>query len=456
MPSEPIVVVGGGAAGVTCACKLAERGDRVILIEQGPQLGGRAGSFTHPDYGLIDFGQHILMRCCKESAALFDRLGVGDALRFQSSLNVPIATHDTPEPVRARVASAPLPAPLHLVPSLLRYRPLSSTDRARVIPAAWSLWLRSPTPGNTFATWLERHAQSPEAVARFWDPISIAALNAPAASVDAGVAGMVFRKAFLSPHGADLGFFQRPLSELFGAAIPYLENRQGTVLLGTRVRAIEITDGRCVGVRLASGEAIRAASVVSAVPPSDLAALLPDTLEPGRRLPISDVVQHLAWAPIVNLHLWFDRLVMPREQPLFIAVDGPVQAVFNGSALHEGSADHHVVLSQSNAQELVTMGDSRIIDRLLLSLGDLLPATRSARLRGALVVRWRRATFVPEPGSDAFRPEPRSHFERLMLAGDWVNTGWPSTIEGAVRAGVRAAMRVSQDNSRAVNLGLPQ
>ncbi|MBN1859780.1 FAD-dependent oxidoreductase [Candidatus Bipolaricaulota bacterium] len=447
MVSGPVVVIGGGAAGIACACSLADRGYRVTLIEQGPRLGGRAGSLHHPSHGIIDFGQHILMRCCTESSALFERLGVGDAVRFQPALDVPILTHDTPEPGRARIASASLPAPLHLLPSLLRYRPLSKQDRIRVIPAALSLWRRPPKRGELFSGWLTRRAQSSTTLARFWDPISIAALNASASDVDVADAGKVFRDAFLTPHGADLGFFLRPLSELFGAAVPYIKHRRGMVLLGTRVRSIEIENRRAVGVRLATGDLIPAATVISAVPPAGLAALLPDGLATDRHAAIMSAAKNLRWAPIVNLHLWFDRSVMNQDVPFFIAVDGPVQAGFDVSAIHHGTNDHHVVLSQSNAQDLLSPSDAEILDRLLRPLMHLLPMANSARLKDSLVVRWRKATFVPEPGAHAFRPGSDSGIDRLQLAGDWIQTGWPSTIEGAVRAGLAAAMRVSQGYS---------
>lgn len=443
MPSGPFVVIGGGVAGIACACSLADRGARVILIERGVRLGGRAGSFMHPAYGLVDFGQHVLMRCCTESIALLGRLGAEGAIRFQSRLDVPIATHDSPQPARARVTSAWLPPPLHLVPSLLRYRLLSRADRVRVLPAALSLWLHAPETGMTFETWLRRRTQSAQAITRFWEPISIAALNAPVAAVDVGAAGKVFRDAFLAPHGADLGFFRRPLSDLFGAAVPYIEQRQGTVLLGTRVRSIAIRDGRCLGVELVSGGLIRTQAVVSAVPPLDLAALLPVAAEADLGLPGSDAARNLRWAPIVNMHLWFDRSVMRSDMPFFIAVDGPVQAVFNVSAFHRGATDHHLVVSQSAANDLARLPDADILDTLLGPLMHLLPAAAAARLLGSFVSRWRDATFVSEPGADAFRPESCSGIDRLLLAGDWTRTGWPSTIEGAIRSGLEAAESIS-------------
>ena len=441
MPSDPSIIVGGGAAGIACACSLADHGYRVTLIEQGPRLGGRAGSLSHPIFGDLDAGQHVLMRCCTESTALFRRLGVGDDVCFQPSLEVPITTHDVPEPIRARIASAPLPSPLNLLPRLLRYRPLSTADRIRVLPAALTLWLRAPKEEETFAAWLRRRAQSERTIARFWDPVSIAALNAAASTVDIGAAAKVFRDAFLSPHGADLGFFLRPLSQLFGAAVPYIEHHGGTVRLRTRVRSIEIRDGRCVGVQLSTGDRISASSVVAAVPPAHLVAMLRSNVE-GRIQQAIRSALNLRWAPIVNLHLWFDRPVMQRKQPFFIAVDGPVQAVFDVSAIRHEPIGHHLVLSQSNAHDLISLPDVEILNSLLDPLTRLLPPTASAGLRGWFASRWREATFVADPGADAFRPHACSGIAGLQLAGDWIETGWPSTIEGAVRAGLNAAKSV--------------
>jgi len=430
--NAPIVVVGGGFAGIAAACRLAGDGHRVVLLERSPRLGGRAASFRDPASGeTIDFGHHVSMRCCTATDGFLRRIGAGDAIAYQSELSVPILYDGGRTVLRGAPA---LPGPMHLVPGLLRYRALSFADRLRVLRGGAAL-LVDRRRGHSFGEWLRAHGQGPRALARLWDPVCVATLNAHVDAVDLQPARKVFREGFFSPDGAGLGLFTQPLSAVFDAARDYLEARGGEVLTGCAVRRIHVQDGCAVSVELADRDRLEAEAVIAAVPPGDLASI---ASEPSLRA-THEAASKLEWAPIVNVHLWFDRPIL--DEDFAIGVDGPLQAVFNVSQ-RPGT---HLVLSQSAASEWVDRRHDEVAAALHADLVRLLPNARTASLERHLVIANRRATFVPAPGSDGLRPVSKTPIDGLYLAGDWTATGWPSTIEGAIRSGVVAAARVEVD-----------
>ena len=430
--NAPIVVIGGGFAGIAAACRLAGDGHRVVLLERSPRLGGRAASFRDPSSGeTIDFGHHVSMRCCTATDGFLRRIRVGEAIAYQSELSVPILYDGG----RTVLQGAPfLPGPAHLLPGLLRYGALSPGDRLRVLRAGAAL-LVDRRRGHSFGDWLRKHSQSPRAIARLWDPVCVATLNAHVDAVDLQPARKVFREGFFSPDGAGLGLFRQPLSTVFDAAQDYLEDRDGEIHTGSAVRRIHMQDDHAALVELADGQTIEAQAVIAAVPPWGLASI---AQEPSLDA-IHETASKLDWAPIVNVHLWFDRPIL--DEDLVICVDSPLQAVFNVSQ-REGT---HLVLSQSAAAEWVDRSPDEVAAALHADLARFLPKARAARLERHLVITNRRATFVPAPGSDAFRSPSKTPIDGLYLAGDWTATGWPSTIEGAIRSGVVAAARVEVD-----------
>lgn len=434
------LVVGGGIAGLAAACRLAGDGHRPHLLERAPHLGGRAGSFydRHLEE-TVDFGQHVLMGCCTAARGFLKRIGAEEMLSLQPSLSIPVRC----ETRRTILRSSPLPGPLHLLPSLLRYAPLSPAQRVAVLRAAVALLAaRERTlESRSFGGWLKAHRQSDAAITRLWDPICIAALNAPAGDVSAGAARMVFAEAFFRPGGANLGCFTRPLSDVAAAAADYIRSHGGLVETGAAVRRIVIEEAGVRGVELSDGRVLESSAVVSAVPPDDLAALVPADSAPAE---IADRARRLAWAPIVNVHLWFDRPVT--DVPFFIAVDAPIQAVFDVSRLHAADpADgrHHIVVSQSAAEDWMGRSDDEIATLVRDALAVLEPGTQRANLLQVRVLRQPRATFVPAPCSPELRPAVATPVRGLTLAGDWTWTGWPSTLESAVRSGVAAAARLN-------------
>ena len=432
-----VVVIGGGFSGIAAACRLAGEGHRPILLERAARLGGRAASFHDRATGAdLDYGHHVSMRCCTATHGFLLRIGAASLIRYQDALSVRIL-HDAG---RAILRSLPfLPGPLHLAPALLAYRPLDGVERLRVLRAGMAL-LFDARSDESFRDWLRVHGQSPRSIERLWNPICVATLNADADGVSLKAARHVFRTGIFRSDGAGLGLFTVPLSRVFDAARAYIESRDGDVRTSAPVRRIHTDAGSVCSIELADGGIIEAEAVVVAVPPWDLVALVP-----GQELrPTLDKVERLTWSPIVNVHLWFDRLVL--EDGFVIAVDSPIQAVFNLSRIHsQASKDaSHLVLSQSAADPWIDRSPDEIADELIGALGDLVPRVRAARVKRRLVVKHRRATFVPAPGADALRPSAKAPIEGLYLAGDWTATGWPSTIEGSILSGVVASARVEE------------
>ena len=431
-----IVVIGGGFAGTAAACRLAGDGRRPLLLERSPRLGGRAASTSSNEQAeSIDYGQHVLMRCCTASTGFLFRIGMPHAVRFQPTLSIPIVSPDE----RTVLRSSFLPGILHLAPALLRYRPLPLRDRLRVIRAGAAMSFRGASSDTSFAECLAGHGQSDLAIRLLWDPICIATLNAPATDVGSRAARKVFRDAFFRPGGADLGLFTVPLSEVFEAARRYIEERGGAARKSAHVKRLITENGRVCGIELGTGEAIECTRVVCTVPPAELARIV------RGEEPLVDLLEkasHLRWGSIVNLHAWFDRPVL--EDEFVVVVDSPVQAVFDVTRLHgrrRKDGTTHLVLSQSAADEWIDRPFAEVEKSLLGALGELFPPVRKAGVKRALVVRHRRATFIPEPGADRLRPRAVTPIDGLYLAGDWTSTGWPSTIEGAIRSGIVTAAR---------------
>jgi len=428
---NPVIVIGGGPAGIAAACALAERGKKTLLLERTPRLGGRAASFDYITMDEeVDYGQHVLMRCCTASIDLLQQLGMEISVRFQKSLRVPIVCGTD----RSVITSVPLPGPLHLLPSLIQYRLLSFRERGAVLRAGLSLLTQNPGEEQTFADWLSSHGQTERAIARLWEPICIATLNERPHAVSAHAAQMIFKEGFFSPHGAEIGLFTIPLSRIFSAAIPFLRVRGGEVRTDAPVRRILVEKGRAHGVELITGERIEANGVIAAIPPYDLLPLLPGAVISN---PIFTRLKEIWFSPIVNLHLWFARPVM--EEPLLIAIDSPVQAIFDLTKIQGREGITHIVLSQSAARDLIDIPITTIKEHLFSALSALLPKAHKARLLDDLLIKSPHATFVPAPGSEVLRPGAQTPIGGLLLAGDYTATGWPSTIEGAIRSGRRAA-----------------
>ncbi|MGW1379649.1 hydroxysqualene dehydroxylase HpnE [Streptomyces sp. NPDC002446] len=453
------VVIGGGLAGTTAALALADAGLRVTLVEGRPRLGGLVFSFRRDSAAgelSVDNGQHVHLRCCTAYSGLLERIGATDLVPLQDRMDVPVLDADRMRLGRLRRTA--LPVPLHLAASLAGYPHLSPAERVGVVRATLALKGLDPADpaldGIDFGSWLRRHGQSARAVEALWDLVGIATLNARAADASMGLAAKVFKTGLLSdPGAADIGWSRVPLGDVHDTlARAALEKAGVRIALRTRAGALARTDD---GWRVAvengphGTEQLTAGTVVLAVPQREAHALLPDGALTGQ-----DRLLDIKTAPILNLHVVYDRKVLRR--PFFAAVGSPVQWVFDrteASGLHglpEGAGCQYLAVSQSAAQEEIDQPVAKLRARYLPELERLLPAARGARIRDFFVTRERTATFAPAPGVGRLRPAARTQAPGLYLAGAWTATGWPATMESAVRSGTAAAREALNE------LGFPQ
>ncbi|MFI5663111.1 hydroxysqualene dehydroxylase HpnE [Streptomyces sp. NPDC051684] len=438
------VVVGGGLAGITSALALADGGMHVTLLEGRPRLGGLAFSFKRGDL-TVDNGQHVYLRCCTAYRWFLDRVDAAALAPLQERLDVPVL--DAEKNRLGRLRRTALPVPLHLAKSLATYPHLSLAERAAVGRAA--LALKSLDPADpaldtkNFGSWLAEHGQTQRAIEALWDLVGVATLNAVAGEASLGLAAMVFKTGLLSePGAADIGWAKVPLGELHDTlARKALDSAGVRTELRTRVTSISRTDNGRWAVEVPEspdgrGEVLTADTVVLAVPQREAHDLLPaGALDDAGRL------HDIGTAPILNLHVVYGRKVL--KQPFFTALGSPVQWVFDrtdasGLARTLPGAQY-LAVSQSAAQDEIDAPVAALRERYLPELERLLPAARGATIHDFFVTRERTATFAPTPGVGALRPSARTNAPGLYLAGAWTATGWPATMEGAVRSGTSAA-----------------
>ena len=438
---QPVVVLGGGLAGISAACELAAAGRKVLLVEKRPFLGGRAFSFPEPETGQeIDNGQHVFLGCCHAYISLLKLLGVFGNTHLAERLDVPVYDR---RGRRGRLRGTHLPAPLHLVPSLLGYRHLGWLDRLRVLYGGFRIQLidrhrnSAALENENFADWLRRHGQSQAAISEFWNLITLPTLNDHIGDVSAAMGLMVFQEGvFASRASSGIGYAKVGLSQLVSeAAREFIADRGGEVLTGTGIRAIHFENGLVSGVATSSG-LLHGEAYVAALPPDVLLPLLPADLAADEFFGRFNRIAH---APIVALHVWYDRPVM--DDALACFSDSSLQWLFNRTRMQEESDrdGQYICVSISGAWEYAQTPRSQIEAELLAELAEVLPRAGNAKVRRALVIKHPHATFRCLPGANRLRPQAQSPVPNLLLAGEWVQTGWPGTMEGAVRSGQTAA-----------------
>jgi squalene-associated FAD-dependent desaturase len=456
-----VVVVGGGLAGISASIALAESGADVTLLEARPRLGGATCSFSR-DGLTVDTGQHVFLGCCTAYRGLLAKLGMTGHATLQDRFDVTVlapggsagsggTTPPTPrEPRKAKLRRTALPGPLHMLPALGRYPFISFTERAAVARPA--LAMRRVDPADPaadqqrFGDWLAAHGQSERTRRALWDLFSVSALNIAGDDASLALAAVVIKTGLLGKNNAaDIGVPALPLGELHGdAAATLLAKLGGQVSLGTKVAGIDADgDDARFRVRLArdTGPAadIAADAVVLAVPHEKAAPLIP----PGA-LPDMTVQRWagLGASPIVNVHVIYDRPVM--DLPFAAAIDSPVQWVFDRTRISglDRPGHQYLAISLSAADQYADTPATRLREQFVPALADLFPAARDANVAEFFVTRERRATFRQAPGTAALRPKAATQRPGLVLAGAWTDTGWPDTMEGAVRSGLAAAVEL--------------
>jgi squalene-associated FAD-dependent desaturase len=433
--AKRVAVVGGGLAGITAALDCAVAGANVTVLEVRPQLGGAAYSFER-DGLRLDNGQHVFLRCCTAYTALLDRLGSRAMTTMQRRLDIPVLA---PGGRVARLRRSGLPAPLHLGGALARYSHLSPADRARAVRAALALRRLDPEDPRlderSFGAWLAEQGQRPAAVQALWDLIARPTLNVTADEASLAQAAQVFRTGLLTSAGAgDVGWARAPLGDVHdGPSRRALAAAGVDVRLRWRAERVVATGGAW-SVE-GGAERVTADAVVVAVPHDRLEGLLPPgALEAPERL------SRLGTSPIINLHVAYDRRVM--ALPFAAAVRSPVQFVFDRTASSGLDRGQLLAISLSAADEDMQRRPEELRARYLPALAALFPAARSASVERFVVTREHAATFRAAPGAKALRPAARTLLPGLALAGAHTTTGWPATMEGAVRSGHTAANEV--------------
>jgi hydroxysqualene dehydroxylase len=428
-----VAIVGGGLAGVTAALDCADAGARVTLLEVRPRLGGAAYSFDRNGLRL-DNGQHVFLRCCTDYNALLQRLGARELTTMQPRLDIPVLAPGGPT---GRLRRSGLPAPLHLASALARYAHLSPADRARSVRAALALRRLDPEdPGldeQSFGAWLARHGQRPATVEALWELIARPTLNLTCDEASLAQAVQVFRTGLLtSADAGDIGWARVPLGDVHDAPA-----RRALAAAGVDVRlgwrAQRIAGGERGWAVEGATERVDADAVVAAVPHDRLDALLPAGA-------LARPAQALGASPIVNLHVAYDRRVT--DLAFAAAVRSPVQFVFDRTQSAGLQRGQLLAISLSAAAEDMERRPQELRERYVPALAELFPAARAARVERFVVTREHAATFRATPGSGALRPAARTQLPGLALAGAYTATGWPATMEGAVRSGHTAAREV--------------
>lgn len=438
IPGSPVhvIVIGGGFAGLSAATQLAERGCRVTVLEGRQVLGGRAYSFKDTQMGdSVDNGQHLFMGCYRETLTLLSRLGALDRLPFQRNLKVEFRG----DPRRTALLSCwPLPSPWHLLSGFFRLRTLSWPDRFRLYFLDRALRAAMLNPASiqdlTVEQWLIQARQSERARRHFWDLIAIATLNEDPRIAAAAPFVTVLAQAFFDDRSASrLGLSRVGLSDLYAhTAKAFIEARGGEVLLKSPVAHLEFQESRVAAVLLRDGRRLEADWIVSSASATGFLRMIPeDVIE---RHPEFNQVRKLTFAPIISIHLWFDRQI---SRSLFVGLlDTQVQWFFNKSKIL-GLKDKpgYVSLVISGAHAFIDWPERRLLPMALEELRRLFPKARDAVLLRSLVIKEHQATLSPVVGSDAWRPAHQSPYDNLLLAGDWTRTGLPATIESACQSG---------------------
>jgi squalene-associated FAD-dependent desaturase len=420
-----VAVVGGGLAGISAAVALQEAGFEVDLYEARPRLGGATHSFPR-DGITVDNGQHVMLRGFAAYRGLLERLGTSDGVDLQDRFDIRVLT---PAGESGRLRRVRLPGPLHLLPALAGYSLLSPAERLRAAAASLAMGRLSPDDPaldeQSLGDWLAEHGQGDRARRRLWELFVTPALNCGVDEASLSLSAMVVQTALLGrADAADIGVPRIPLGELHGRAA---EKKIRSVHLKTKVESV------VSGTRLiVDGFEVDADAVVVAVPHRAAAAIVPAAACPDR-----EDWAGLGASPIVDVHVVYDRPVT--DLPFAAVVDSPVQWVFDrteASGLAEGQYISSVV---SAAGQWIDAPAAKIREEFLPALEQVLPGARRAEVTEFFVTRERHATFRQAPGSRALRPTAATRMPGLFLAGAWTATGWPDTMEGAVRSGLEAA-----------------
>ena len=455
-PQPTVAIAGGGLAGLAAACALADSGFRVTLFERRPYLGGRASSYQHPGTNeVVDNCQHVLFRVCTNLVEFYKRIGVEDKIRWYDEM-----TFIEPGGRASVMRSSPLPAPLHTAPSFLRFPFLSPKDKLVISRAIAALTLtKQPDTGRSFQDWCRHHGQTANAIERFWKPILVSALSEDLDLISISYAAQVVRESMKSPAARHMGVPSIPLTDLYNRAGDYIQARGGKIRFRNSLETFS-PEPEQMRIQVGEGEEMFD-YLVLALPFESLDRVLPQTPESA---PLREQLTHFESSPITGIHLWFNRQISDLDHAVLL--DRTMQWMFHKSRLLEkdGRNEHdreghnfsravkdplrngalvpegsYIELVVSASKNLIDKSRAEIVDLALKEVREFFPAARAASLVKSTVIKEVHATYSPLPGIDTYRPPQTTAWPRVFLAGDWTATGWPATMEGAVRSGYLAA-----------------
>ena len=494
-----MIVIGGGLAGLAAGVALADAGCRVRLFEQRPYLGGRATSYALPNGEHVDNCQHVTLGCCTNLADFYRRVGATDKIKFFDRL-----VFLDPQGMTGIMQADFLPAPIHMTGSFLFFASLALPDKLSIARALAAILFAGGRPKDAYSgepismmEWLRRRKQTPAAIERFWRVVLVSALNEELDRTDARFGVDVFWKAFLANRtGYRVGVPSVPLAELYDGCRTAIERKGGEVILRSPVRSLRFENGALKAAIFDGGREEAADSFVLALPHDRIAELLPKEVRFAN--PALAHLEKFKVSPITGVHLWFDREVT--HEPFITLLDTQTQWIFNKTTLYrkavgefsgaipsaarnllgqdatekadssgaarprndqlhgfsaaatnkEGPSDssgQYLQLVISASYDLLRKSREETIELCLKEVRQALPAAREAQLLKATVIKEAAATFSPRPGVDQWRPAQETKTLGLFLAGDWTASGWPATMEGAVRSGYLAAEAVLRSSN---------
>jgi len=458
-PQPTVAVAGGGLAGLAAACALSDAGFRVTLFEKRPFLGGRASSYEHPGTGeVIDNCQHVLFRCCTNLIEFYRRIGVDQDIRWFDTM-----TFVEPGGRASVMSASPLPVPFHTSPSLFAFPFLTLADKLALGRAMVPLmFTQQKDDGRTFQQWLMQHGQTSGVIENFWKPLLISALSDDLDRVSVSSAAQIVRLFMKSPAARHMGVPTVPLTDLYNKAGDYIRARGGMLHFRSpietfaadpsqvRVQLRDQKENQSEGAPPLSDSSREGGDfdfLVLALPFDALDRVLPQAPESA---PLRERLTHFENSPITGIHLWFDRQISDLDHAVLL--NRTIQWMFHKSRLQPmrsqdangAQAGSYIELVVSSSKTLIEKSRAEIVDLALAEVREFFPAARAATLVKSAVIKEVNATYSPRPGIDALRPAATTAWPRVFLAGDWTATGWPATMEGAVRSGYIAAEAIAR------------
>jgi len=434
--SADVIVVGAGAAGLAAASALTASGVKVTVLERKPYVGGRAYSYEHPALQEVVDCQHVLLGCCTNLVHLLQASGASDLVRWYDELTF-LETNGNV----SRIRPGGMPAPMHASWSFLKAPMLNTADKAGIARGLLEFVSGYPQEDSeSAAVWLKRTGQTVRAIKHFWEPVLVGALNDTFTNCSTKYAGQVFHESFLkSAAGGKLGIPRVPLGAMYGAVADAVVARGAEIVLRASVDGLA-QDGSGWIVRAGDAE-YRAKDVVLALPFEQMQKLLPQLPDDGPRTELQEKLSHFVHAPITTVHLWWDRAITELDHAVLL--DTGIQWIFNKSKIRGKTNEHYVELVISASAQELHEEREEIVQSALRELAMFFPKVREAKVLKSGVLKEARATFSVLPGLDQYRPEARTAWPGLYLAGDWTRTGWPSTMESGVRSGYLAAETIT-------------